>query len=443
LAGKKKEGTVKAKDAAAYLDQLLKICKYQGVKYLLCADSRYFKFLTKLSTVGLAFDAAYPVVIKGYEDIKVILSVNWKSLYYRPQYKSKLFISLKTLNEQEVPQTQPALITNPIYPSTPAGIRTILTQLHQYPSLTCDIEKKGLALGPVRTISFAWNKHEGTAFLVLPEIRDDLKEFFKQYQGTLIYHAASFDIKQIIYDLFMDCKRTNYSALIAGLDIMCQRVEDTKLLAYLCLNSTQGNELGLKTLAFHYTGNYAKDDIHDIDLIPPSELLQYNLTDAIATWEVFNKYSVKIKKEKQENIYKELFIPSLKVVIAMELVGIPVSIENAKLLDQKLGTLTEKSEEYLRASEYIKETQWKLALEKQQAANKKLKTIIKPAKLFYEWFNFRSSQQLAMLIHGVLRFPITSTTPTGIPSMDGDSLKKIYNQLVTLHKIPNTELYEI
>lgn len=85
-------------------------------------------------------------------------------------------------------------------------------------------------------------------------------------------------------------RSTGNAGLLDGLEVLTKNIDDTKLIAYLATNSTAGNELGLKTLAHEFAGNWAKDDIKNILAIPLPELLQYNVIDTMSTMYVKEKY---------------------------------------------------------------------------------------------------------------------------------------------------------
>ena len=114
--------------------------------------------------------------------------------------------------------------------------------------------------------------------------------------------------------------------LLNGLHFMCDNMHDTKIVAYLALNTTAELSLSLKNLSHTYTGNYAQEDIKDISKIPLTDLLEYNLVDCCATNWVYDKYYPKMVEDDQLDIYNNLFMPSQKVLIQSELTGLPLSM---------------------------------------------------------------------------------------------------------------------
>ena len=116
----------------------------------------------------------------------------------------------------------------------------------------------------------------------------------------MIYHNAAYDVKVLIYTLFMD-DLLDTTGLLAGWNYLTRSFHDTKLMAYLCFNTTAELSLSLKNLAQSYAGNYAQDDedIKDIRRIPKAELMEYNLIDACATFWLYNDYKDRLVKECQ------------------------------------------------------------------------------------------------------------------------------------------------
>ena len=288
--------------AKAQLAKLMPALAKLGVTTLYVADATYFKALTRKTKAepyaGYVLDCA----IKNYEHIKVIYGVNYGQLLYTPALSDKLDLTVEALYKHlQGDQTQlgDAIVHKAIYPSE-QEIPKVLAQLNQYPKLTIDIETTGLQVGSrLLSIAFAWSKHEGVAF----EVKDtnQLKAFFETYRGRTIFHNATFDIKHIIYNCFMKHSE-DYNGLIHGLNTMCDKLEDTKLIAYLATNNTQGNELSLKALSHEYTGNYAID-VKALTGVTET-VLEYNLKDTLATMYVYEKYYPIMLKDNQLDTLK-------------------------------------------------------------------------------------------------------------------------------------------
>lgn len=423
-----------------YLGSILPSIKQLGVTTLLVADANYFKVLTNKRKAEPELGHICNCVIKDYEDLKVILTINHQSIFYNPANEEKLNLSLFTL-DSNITAIGSNIIRKSSYPSTHAEIVGTLKSLHQYKALTCDIETYGLALdkADIGSIAFAWNKHEGTAFLVDDGIKPLLREFFSAYKGKLIYHNASFDIRNIIYRCFMRSS-LDIKGLLQGLHTMYQDVEDTKLITYLATNSTAGNDLSLKSNAHEFAGNYAQENINDITQIPTKELLEYNLIDCLATWYVHEKYYNQMVKDNQLDIYRNLFIPSLKVITQMELTGMPMDMDAIDKAATDMTAVYNRHVFRLRQSKYVKEVERKIQQIKFIEKNKALKKKIKPLSDFVQVFNPNSNQQVTKLLYEVLELPIIDTTDKGAPSTSGDTLQKLYNKLIQEYEIDESKL---
>ena len=213
-----------AKLIKEYLDHLLPGLVSLGVKYLYVTDSAYFKVLTGVSKADPNFGYVLPCKIKNFETMHVILGLNYQQLIYNPQLSEKLELSLNTLANKIQGKYQAigsGILHSAEYPETLQNVAEALQKLHQYPSLTCDIEAFSLRFDEagIGTIAFAWDQHNGIAFAcdyqpleemvdgmyghkVLNEpVRKLLREFFDTYSGELIFHNAAYDVKVLIATL--------------------------------------------------------------------------------------------------------------------------------------------------------------------------------------------------------------------------------------------------
>lgn len=433
----------------AYFNSLIPALDKLSIKYIYCADAEYFKTLTKQrkadNHLGYVLDCAAP----KYKHMKVVLGLNYGGLLYNPNQAPKLDLSLTTLADSYngcYQQLGANIIHKAHYPVFFPEIQAFLNSLHKYPSLTCDIE--AFSLNPfeagIGSIAFAWNKHEGGSFLVdwikNPDdsplegqqrhnkaIKSLLKHFFINYKGNLKYHNATYDIKVLILELFMSHPQ-DYEGMLYGLEVMTRDIDDTKVIAYLALNTTAELSLGLKDLGHEYAGDYAESDIKNIRLIPQESLLKYNLTDSLTTWFVFDKYCPVMLQDSQQHIYETLMKPSLKILIQMELVGMPISLERVNEVDIELRALQTKYLDQLSTSPTIKTCQHALQLKELTAINAKLKTKQHGLNKVADYvFNPNSGNHLIELLYNVMLLPVIDTTATKLPSTSGDTLEKLLN----------------
>lgn len=456
-------GKVSVSSIKEYLGKLLPALDSVGVKTLYVADSSYFKTLTKQTKAEVHHGYVLPCAIKGYEHISVVLGINYQALIYNPDLQQKLDMGLNAL-ASHVNGTYQAIGTDIIhsaqYPTTVTEISAALDALHQHPALTCDIEGFSLRFNEagIGTIAFAWDQHNGIAFAcdyvpmekakevyalvnagtAIPEglqgiaaqdgqVRALLLQFFTTYKGEITWHSSPYDLKAIIYALWMKHLQDT-EGLLTGLEVMTRSFQDTKIIAYLATNSTAGNVLGLKPLAHEFAGNWAKDDIKDIRKIPLPELLRYNLIDCLSTWFVKNKYAPKMIQDQQEGLYKDLMLPSLKTIIQMELTGMPmcprtiVEAKDSLVLQQEIHLTL------IRECPLIKVLNLLVQTSAMQAANAKLKVKQHQLEKFSEVkFNPNSGPQLQRLLYEQMGLPVIDFTDTKQPATGADTIEKLIN----------------
>lgn len=454
--GKKK---VTNKVAKAYLeDELLPVLTDLKSEVLYVCDAEYFKVLTKVGKTEPHYGYALPCKIKGYEHLHVVLGVNYGQLIYNPELASRLDLTLDAL-VGVVKGTYKALGEGVIhyahYPQTVSEISAALEQLHQYPTLAADIETFSLKVDKagVATIGFAWDQHEGIAFCCdykpLPgpqdglhgenvpnnQVRYLLRRFFQQYRGRLRWHNASFDLRSLIWALFMkDAK--DYKGMLEGLDVMCRHFDDTKIIAYLATNSTAGNVLGLKALAHSHAGNYAEDEIKDVRRIPRPQLLEYNLVDVLCTNYVYDTHYPTMIRDHQEEIYTTLMLPSLKVLTQMELTGMPIDQDAVADARKRLEWEADSHMAVFkdnpiieRFEERMTQQAWERDYEERRAKAKNPDKILpKDRKGFPRaTFNPNSGPQMQALLYEDMDLPVIDKTKTKLPATGGKTLKKLIN----------------
>lgn len=220
----------------------------------------------------------------------------------------------------------------------------------------------------------------------------------------------------------------NLQGMLEGLDVMTRSFEDTKLIAYLATNSTAGNSLSLKDLAHEFCGNYAHSEISDTTCITIPELLQYNLTDALATWYVYEKLVPTLISDNQQNIYQDLFLPSVKVILQMQLVGMPMDQTNVSVAKAELERLQASYLSVLNDNPTIKMLDMLVQKSVMDAANAKLKTKQHPIEKFADLkFNPNSGPQLQRLLYELMGLPVLDLTDTKQPATGAATLRKLKN----------------
>jgi len=368
-----------------------------------------------------------------------VLSVNYQSLFYHPTNQRKIDTSIQTVNSilnNTYQSPGQGIIKSANYPDKPELILPALKELHKYPKLSCDIETFSLQIDKagLGSIAFAWDEHNGIAFAVehnrdtfteLVAIKYALITFFEEYTGKLTFHGGAFDIKILIYYLWMD-NIDDIKGLLHGLDIMTRNIDDTMIIAYLATNNAVNNELGLKPLSQSFSGNYAQESINDITLIPTPQLLEYNLIDCLSTNWAKKRYYSQMVEDQQEKVYKEIFLSSLKALIQTELTGMCLDMDKVSEAEEGLNSFIQKQKDILDASPYINNFKRWAQHYTRQAANAKLKKKVKPYSDFPLEFNEGSGKQIGLLIQYFLGYEIADKTPTGAPATGNDSLKKLF-----------------
>ena len=441
----------------SFLETLLPKLVTVGTEYIYCADSTYFKALTGVAKSESSLGYVVPCKFVGYEHLKVVYGLNFTSLQYNPAQQPKLDLSLKTLSDEwngGATVIGLDIIDSAEYPYEPHDIKAALDKLHIYSHLTVDIEAFSLVLQEayLGSIAFAWDNGNGIAFHIdytpienelgyfgmrVPNqtTRQILKQFLIDYKGTLIAHNCTYDFKVLVFELFMK-DPLDTKGLLEGLDILTNKFHDTKVIAYLATNSTAGNKLSLKDLAHEFAGNYAQSEIKDIRRIEGNDLLKYNLTDCLATWYVFHKMYPIMVKDNQEELYKTLMIDSLKLIIQLELTGMPMYMPRIKAAKKALIKVANQHIATLNGSAFVRMTTHLLKVSAMEAANERLKKLRKTVNDFPKVvFNPNSGDQVARLLHEVMGLPIIDVTPTKSPATGMDTLEKLLNHTTDPKKL--------
>lgn len=432
-----------AKFCKEYLVKLIKALKQLKVNTLLVADSNYFKILTKVKKV----EPSYGYILKSSDSFNCIITTNYQALFYNPDLQSKIDLSNNTLSKHLLgtyKELGSDIIHSATYPKTFDEIAKALDSLHKYDALTCDIEAFSLDFDKagIGTIAFAWDQHNGIAFCVdyvknkhppvngwyghqtnNKKIKKILTKFFMSYKGKLIYHNIGYDAKVLLYELFMT-DLLDQQGLLNGLEEMTKDIDCTKIISYLATNSCAGNSLGLKQQSHEYAGDYA-EDVKDIRLVTEDALLKYNLIDCLCTWYTYNKNMPILIKDNQLDIYIEIFIPSVKVLLQTELSGMPLDYLQVLKTDKELTAIRDLHVNAIKHSPLIKELNKELRLEALLKKNAALKKLVKTIDQFeHVIFNPNSTKDLAKLLYDFLGFEITDTTDTGLPATGGKVIKK-------------------
>ncbi|WP_027854414.1 DNA polymerase [Marinobacterium litorale] len=478
----------KVSEQKEYLSNLVQGLIGLGVHTLLIADSAYFKTITGVKKAEPHLGYVVPCTLKGAEGMNAILIPNYQQLFYDPKIQTKVDRGLDTLADHlkgtyRVPGQN--IIHSEFYPVNDL-IADALNQLYQYPELTLDIEAFSLHFwkAGIGTVGFAWDEHNGIAFPVdyveahkvaevynllrlklpiepgedpvvytqrrkeamaayhgvqidNPVVKKLLREFLETYQGKLTLHNANFDLKILVYELWME-SLLDEKGKQKGIEILTRLFDDTKLITYLATNSTSGNKLSLKEQAAEFAGNYAQndEDIKDIRRIPLDQLLRYNLVDCLSTWFVKKKHYPTMVNDQQLDVYETIFKPSVKVILQMELTGMPLSMKKVNEAEKVLKAEAEAQRLILSQSPLIKQLEDLLtarAWEKDYTDRRdKAKNPDKILKKDWDTFprvtfNPGSNLQVQALLYELHNLPVIDRTKNKQPAVGGKTLKKLIN----------------
>lgn len=440
-----------AKEARAHFKDLItRIQENHTTPYVFCSDRKYFKFVFGFA---LDFSIGNHIAEREYpKKFSVFPMIPHSEVEYSHDSKRLSNRAFDYFNRlvNNIPTADVDILTNSLLISPSISgeysnsvISLPFNSLHQYPELAVDIEAFSLKHyeAGISTISFAPDENKsytwhmlhpddysdtGTAFRRYLRLLQELKEFFIHYKGKLIFHGSGYDVKVLIYVLFMG-SISDRRGLMEGFNIFKGKIEDTLLMAYIARNSVNKNKLGLKHLAQEFAGDYGMDDISDITNIPLLDLMKYNATDAISTMYVRDMLAPELDAAAWK-LYRELFIPYQELLIYTELCGIPINPkkvrESSDMLEKKIHELTQK----IKKSKYYAEAQLLIQQDQLVKTNSKRKNKKILSDIPIVDINLNSDAQMARLIYDVMGIPITSRTAKAkAPSLAADVLEKYLN----------------
>lgn len=458
------KGNAPKKLVLEYLEKsLLPAISNVGSKYIIAADGDYFKALTGATKTAPHYGYVKDCKIKGYEDLKIVLVPNYAGTFYNPAMQQNIDLGLTAFRnhvkglsstfEKSVLENV-EYISDPTAPDYLARVEQALLDLKSIPELAIDIEAFSLNFweAGIGTISFSINKHSAVVINIDCQALEDgveypenihftqsdnqpakklLRKFFDTYNGKTVWHNANYDVKVLVFELYMKKDFFNYTGMHYGIETLLHNIDDTKLITYLATNNCGGNVLGLKQNTHEFTGNYAMDDddIKDIRRIPLDKLMEYNGIDTCATMYLKEKYYQTMVDDEQLPVYETIFKPSMKVIMQMELTGVPINYEKAKEVDAQLRKIRDDFHDELMQIPTIKSFWFELRQKESDAAHAKWKKKTAPIEDFnYVMFNPNSSTQLQHLMYDFMGYEVMDTTKSGQPATDKDALKSLTNR---------------
>ena len=244
-------------------------------------------------------------------------------------------------------------------------------------------------------------------------VRKLLVKFFTNCEAKYYFHRAQFDIKILIFDLFMWRQSGNYKGFVHGMNAF-KNFEDTMILVYVCTNNTSQNVLNLKDNTIEFSGNYAIN-VKDITEHEPEIVLNYNGRDGCNTMYLWDKYIDKMQREEQVKAYEVLKNTVLPLVQA-DIHGIHINKRKSLTLKKEVKKEIEGIQQSILDLKCVREFRKQKTIKEVWEYNLKAKTKVKklPAELVE--FNPNSGTQVAELLHDFLKVEVIDTTKTGLPS---------------------------
>ena len=253
---------------------------------------------------------------------------------------------------------------------------------------------------------------------------------FDNFKGTKVLHNGLFDAKFLIRHLYMK-DLDDYKGMYEGIKVFSD-MDDTMLMAYCCINSTERLPKGLKELSKEFTGDYA-EDVKDIKKLNIDDLLKYNLMDTCGTMYLYEKYNAMLDVEEQREFYENIIKPSRPFLLEMMLTGLPIDYERTLEAREELTKTQEEALSVILNSEYVKRAEAVLKRLESDKYNATHKTKKKNPDEIELTFNPGSGNQLRILLLDILKYDVIEKTETGLPAVGGAIIKEYlamakYNQ---------------
>jgi len=434
------KGSLKKSIAMEELEAVYELVETYGIDKIMVANTDYYKFILEEKKKP-AFEREIGS-LREKDGLKILPIVNYQVLSFQPNKKELLNKGLGLLkalyqgmyrdNKEELFKTFDIKLCN-----TYEEAKNELKKLINKDLLAMDIETTGLNFWEDELLTVSFSEDDKSAVVIpLHKVYSDdyqklnklVKSFFENYKGRFILHNGKFDLKFFVYRYWMQ-GLGDVKGAIKGANYF-KGYEDTLQMAYLCYNSVDRPELGLKKLVYDFLGNY-DDDIDQSNLINTNyeDTGKYNGLDTIGTYYLYNKLSNLLLEENQEDIYFNIYKPALLSLLKVELQGVVFDIGKMNELNDKLKETYNKALDDLRDREAVKETTYILKEREMIKRNAKLKTkqlTIDDIKLD---FNPKSSNQVRVLLYDVLGLPVLEKTKSGSEATGKEVLENLLKEV--------------
>ena len=446
-------GKLKKADIVDLLKGVKEYADLYGVTTLAVGIADVYKTLTKNDKFMLNFGRALPGVnikisTKEFLDMSNFTVIPFMNPILLNKYPNKITQVKRGLsvikNVIEGTYVDPIenlnLDTNEIVTDHKRAIEVLKHIFNNYDKVFVDIETTGLNwyVHPLLTMSFAVDEKNAWSIAIHPKYHSEeehlkilkvLKTFFEQWHGTFIGHNwIAFDQAFVTHQIL------RYSDFNIAHEYIIDNVkmEDTMLMAYLLMNSTERPSIGLKELAFKYMGDWDSDiDQRHLERAPLEKVATYNNYDVIATCKIYHELSAELEKEGFMEVYKE-FREIGYQLLKMKMNGLRIDLPKVQKFREELKKETAEDFAALRANPYVKQAEEFLARERMIARNKKIKLERNKKtdwREFLEPFNPASPKQKSYLLFELMNLPVISTSKTTKePSTDAQTFAEWMNR---------------
>lgn len=415
-----------AKEMDEFLAEKIPLFEQHGMQYILCTDADMFRRLTKVTgKVTLSYGYEFPC--HQCPTIKVIPIPNHATQFFDSNALKNIQRGLDVLvHSQQGTHVSPGeLLESKVFKTyEPSELYQWLEDRKDDEWLTCDIEGYSLdfyATG-IGTIAFADANDSAISIAVdygnalnSWSIKAMLKEFFNKWKKPLVFHNAGFDVKVLIYELYMS-GLGDVKGQYEGIDALAPYFECTSMMSFLSKNTCGEISLGLKELAQPYAGNYGID-VTDITAHPVDTILGYNGVDALSTAWLYKQARQWIVEEDQLHVYEGIKKDSQRLLFDIELTGMTVDVEKVKEAKAQLTEMCDGYRKTIAESCFTKDAELILKDRELVKVNSKLKKLVKTLDDIPDVvFNPNSGQQVATLLYEVIGLPVLATTYSGQPT---------------------------
>jgi len=418
------DNKLKAKDAKEQIARLLKGAATSNIKYIIFADATAYKYYLGVQTLkGIKGTVKEKEFLHDgvLHTFKATYIPNYQTLEYNPSNQVDLDLGLTAVSllvQNKASLFSASQIHSAEYITEPEQCIKVLEKLQNHLLLAADLETTSLRFdqAKVLTIGFAWSQHDGVVLHINkdPILLKHLGNFFETTDSTIIWWNKPYDVKVLVAQIYMR-NLSDLTGMRRGLAI-CENHHDAQAISFVVQNTVEDLSMKLKDQAYSYLGDYGID-VDDAETVPLSELMEYNLKDALGTFHLFNRdFPLLCATPSLFKFYSELLLPSQTVTMEMELTGLPIDLSKVQALSRLVNNSNAKLINKLRNMPKVIEANWLIARRKADEDNITLKTKIRTPSEKFELFNPNSGAQLQVLLYEILQLPVLGLTEKKQPS---------------------------